>query len=132
MVLFDKEEILDQDDDLEDGFESQSLGWYSLRVMRNEERCVAQIKEHIAMRNLQEKIVEVKYLKEYVIVESEEFDPHSEFLPKRGFKNTDRSIWIRLTNGNYKRIRVTERKPLSGMIFIKMVFDLDLFKMIRS
>lgn len=130
MLLDQKEEVLDRDDDLDNDIET--LGWYSLRVMRDEKRCVDQIMEHIAVNNLQSKIVEVKYLKEYAIVESEEYSPNSEFLPKRGFKNTDKSIWVWLPNGNYKRIRVTTKKPLSGMIFIKMQFDLDLFKMIRS
>lgn len=106
--------------------------WYTLRVLRNEERCIDQIKEHIALRKLQNKILDVKYFKEYSISETEEYPPYSDLLPKKGFKSTPTSIWIRLPNGNYRRIRLIEKKPFSGMVFIKMEFDMDLFKMVRS
>ncbi|GCE63206.1 transcription termination/antitermination protein NusG [Candidatus Mycoplasma haematohominis] len=129
MEMENMDGVLDGDENKDS---EPSFYWYTLRVLRNEEKCIDQIREHIALKRLQNKIVDVKLFKEYSIVETEEYPPNSDFLPKKGFKSTPTSIWVQLANGNYKRIRLVEKKPFSGMVFIKMEFDMELFKMVRS
>lgn len=110
----------------------EELCWYTLQVLNNEERCVSLIKEHISHNKLQDKIVDIKVLKEFSVLESEDYPADSDYLPKRGFRSTEKSVWVKISNGSYKKISIVEKKPFSGMIFIKMEHNPELFKIVSS
>ncbi|OAL10281.1 transcriptional antiterminator [Candidatus Mycoplasma haematobovis] len=109
--------------------ENQEFSWYTLRTLLDEEKLINSINEFIGHHKLSDRIREVKFFREHKIIESEEFSPSSDLLPKRGFKASKTSAWVKLSNGNYKRLKLVEKRPFKGMIFINMDYDFDLFKL---
>lgn len=102
--------------------------WYVLKTHMNNEDSVAKtLKEHVVTFSLEEKIADILVLKNYKIVESEEYHASSEKLPEKSFRSTKKSQWLHLRNGNYMKVRIQEEKPYRGMIFLHMVSDLKLF-----
>ncbi|AEW44873.1 transcription antitermination protein NusG [Mycoplasma haemocanis str. Illinois] len=105
--------------------------WYTLRSLVNEDKLSSLISDYVSHHKLGDRILEIKFFQEFRVVEGEEISSDSDLLPKRGFKSSPTSVWVKLSNGNYKRLKVVERRPFKGMIFIKMEHDHELFRLAR-
>lgn len=111
--------------------EGHEFNWFTLRTLVDEEKLINSINEFVEHHKLNDRIRDIKFFREFKIIESEEFSPSSDLLPKRGFKASKTSAWVKLSNGNYKRIKLVEKRPFKGMIFINMDYDADLFKLAK-
>lgn len=96
------------------------VAWYTLKTSVNNEDYIAKtIRENTHSYNLQEIILEVQNIKD-VRIEEKSYPQNSEELPKKVFRNTKKSQWVRLRDGSYKKIRIIEDKPFKGLIFVKL------------
>lgn len=102
---------------------NQKYLWYALKKNINTEDAIAKsILQHVVTYGMQDKIADVRVLKNYQIVE-EDFAPNSDLLPKKLFRNSKKNHWIRLKNGHYKKVKIVEEKPFKGLIFLKLAVD---------
>ncbi|AGX88801.1 transcription termination/antitermination protein NusG [Mycoplasma parvum] len=107
--------------------------WYVARsYIANEDRLIESLWDKLRQHNLSDCVKEIISFKETVIVESEEMTHDSSELPKLAFKNSPSSVWVKLKNGNFKRIKLTVKRPYKCFIFFNMLSDFDLFTKINS
>lgn len=70
---------------------NQKYLWYALKKNINTEDAIAKsILQHVVTYGMQDKIADVRVLKNYQIVE-EDFTPNSDLLPKKLFRNSKKN-----------------------------------------
>ncbi|CBZ40104.1 NusG protein [Mycoplasma suis KI3806] len=112
---------------------TSSFRWYVARsYIANEDKLIESLWDKIRQHKMVDSVKEIVSFKETVIDEGEEIFPDSAELPKLAFKNSKTTIWVKLKNGNFRKIRLRVKRPFKCFIFFNMLNDLDVFVKINS